>query len=144
MVALALDIGQVRVGIAVSDRSGKIAMPLRVMPAAEVLGLARPFRMLFEDHEPDVIVCGRPQTLAGEDGAQAERVMEQGRSVAEKLGLPVVFVDERLSSREAKRILREEGMTEKQMRGKVDMVAASLFLQTWLDAREQEDSHEER
>lgn len=144
MVALALDIGQVRVGIAVSDRSGKIAMPLRVMPAAEVLGLARPFRMLVEDHEPDVIVCGRPQTLAGEDGAQAERVMEQGRSVAEKLGLPVVFVDERLSSREAKRILREEGMTEKQMRGKVDMVAASLFLQTWLDAREQEDSHEER
>ena len=144
MVALALDIGQVRVGIAVSDRSGKIAMPLRVMPAAEVLGLARPFRMLVEDHEPDVIVCGRPQTLAGEDGAQAERVMEQGRSVAEKLGLPVVFVDERLSSREAKRILREEGMTEKQMRGKVDMVASSLFLQTWLDAREQEDSHEER
>ncbi len=144
MVALALDIGQVRVGIAVSDRSGKIAMPLRVMPAAEVLGLARPFRMLVEDHEPDVIVCGRPQTLAGEDGAQAERVMEQGRSVAEKLGLPVVFADERLSSREAKRILREEGMTEKQMRGKVDMVAASLFLQTWLDAREQEDTHEER
>ncbi len=144
MVALALDIGQVRVGIAVSDRSGKIAMPLRVMPAAEVLGLARPFRMLVEDHEPDVIVCGRPQTLAGEDGAQAERVMEQGRSVAEKLGLPVVFVDERLSSREAKRILREEGMAEKQMRGKVDMVAASLFLQTWLDAREQEDTHEER
>ena len=46
------------------------------------------------------------------------------------------FTDERLSSKEAKRILREEGLNEKQMRGKVDMVAASLFLQAWLDARQ--------
>ena len=51
-------------------------------------------------------------------------------------GLPLEFEDERLSSVEAKRILREQGLSEKSMRGKVDMVAASLFLQAWLDARQ--------
>lgn len=135
MVALALDIGEVRVGIAASDASGRVAMPVKVLPAAEVAGMARPFRRILEDYEPDVLVCGRPETLGGEDGPQAERVMKVARAVADACGLPLEFVDERLSSREAKRILREQGMSERDMRGKVDMVAASLFLQTWLDQR---------
>lgn len=133
MIALALDIGEVRVGIAVSDATGRIAMPVKVLPAAEVAGMARPFRLLLEDYEPDVLVCGRPETLGGEDGPQVERVMKVARSVADATGLPLEFVDERLSSREAKRILREQGLSEREMRGKVDSVAASLFLQTWLD-----------
>ena len=82
-----------------------------------------------------MLVCGRPQTLAGEDGPQAERLMGQARQIAAACGLPLEFADERLSSAEAKRILREEGLRERDMRGKVDMVAASLFLQAWLDAR---------
>ncbi|MBM6988415.1 Holliday junction resolvase RuvX [Parafannyhessea umbonata] len=135
MRALALDIGEVRIGIAASDASGTIAVPVKVLPAAEVLGGARSFRYVLEDYEPDVLVCGRPKTLSGEDGPQAERVMAQARQIAEACGLPLEFEDERLSSQEAKRILREEGYNEKSMRGRVDMVAASLFLQTWLDAQ---------
>lgn len=141
MVALALDIGDARVGIAVSDRSGRVAMPVKVLPSAEVLQLARSFRQVVEDHEPDILVCGRPQTMAGEDGPQAERVMAQAREIGRALGLPVAFADERLSSREAKRILREKGLSERKMRGKVDMVAASLFLQAWLDAQDRKDEH---
>ena len=135
MVALALDIGDARIGVAVSDRTGTVASPVKVLPAAEVLGLSRCFRAIIADHEPDVLVVGRPRTLAGEDGPQAERVMEAGRDLARALGLPVEFADERLSSAEAKRILREQGLTERKMRGKVDMLAASLFLQAWLDSR---------
>ena len=135
MRALALDIGEVRIGIAASDASGTIAVPVKVLPAAEVLGGARSFRYVLEDYEPDVLVCGRPKTLSGEDGPQAERVMAQARQIAEACGLPLEFEDERLSSQEAKRIPREEGYNEKSMRGRVDMVAASLFLQTWLDAQ---------
>ena len=135
MRALALDIGEVRIGIAASDASGTIAVPVKVLPAAEVLGGARSFRYVLEAYEPDVLVCGRPKTLSGEDGPQAERVMAQARQIAEACGLPLEFEDERLSSQEAKRILREEGYNEKSMRGRVDMVAASLFLQTWLDAQ---------
>lgn len=135
MRALALDIGEVRIGIAASDASGRVASPVKVLPAAEVLAHARSFRRILEDYEPDVLVCGRPMTLAGEDGPQAERVMAQAQQIAQACGLPLEYADERLSSREAKRILREEGLSEKAMRGKVDMVAASLFLQSWLDAR---------
>ena len=135
MRALALDIGEKRIGIAVSDASGSIASPVCVLPANEVLQRARTFRRVLEDYEPDVLVCGRPKTMAGEVGPQAQRVMTQARSIADSCGLPLEFWDERLSSAEAKRILREEGLSEKNMRGKVDMVAASLFLQSWLDAR---------
>ncbi len=135
MRALALDIGEVRIGIAASDASGRIASPVKVLPAAEVLAHAKSFRYILEDYEPDVLVCGRPQTLSGEDGPQAERIMAQARQIATACGLPLEFADERLSSAEAKRILREQGLNEKQMRGKVDMIAASLFLQAWLDSR---------
>ena len=135
MIALALDIGEARVGIAVSDATGTLAMPVKVLPAQEVLGNARSFRYIIEDYEPDVLVCGRPETLAGEDGPQAKRVVEAAEKIALATGLPLEFIDERLSSREAKRILREQGLSEREMRGKVDSVAASLFLQTWLDVR---------
>lgn len=135
MRALALDIGEVRVGIAASDATGSVASPVKVLPASEVLSLARTFRMVLEDYDPDVLVCGRPRTLAGDDGPQAERLMARARELGERAGIPVEFADERLTSSEAKRMLRERGLSERQMRGKVDMVAASLFLQAWLDAR---------
>ena len=135
MRVMALDIGEVRVGIAMSDASGSVASPVTVLPAQEVLQHARTFKRVLEDYEPELILCGRPKTMAGEDGPQAQRIMQQGQQIAQACGLPLEFADERLSSREAKRILREEGMSEKAMRGKIDMVAASLFLQAWLDAR---------
>lgn len=140
MRALALDIGEVRVGIAASDATGTVASPVKVLPANEVLSLARPFRLVIEDYEPDVLVCGRPKTMSGEDGPQAEKLMAQARDLGDRLGIPVEFADERLSSSEAKRILREQGVSERNMRGKVDMIAASLFLQAWLDSRSEGNS----
>ena len=135
MRVVALDIGQKRIGVAASDATGTIAMPVCVLPASEVLAGAPRWRRVREDYEPDVLVCGKPMTLRGEEGPQARRVVQIARKVADSCGVPLEFADERLSSAEAKRILHEEGMNEKSMRGKVDMVAASLFLQTWLDAR---------
>lgn len=136
MRVLALDMGEARVGVAVSDPSGRVASPVCVLPAAEVAVRAASFRRVLEDWEPELLLCGLPKTLAGEDGPQAERIRAQARSLAETCGLPLEFVDERLSSAEAKRILREQGLSERAMRGKTDMVAASLFLQSWLDARQ--------
>ena len=135
MRVLALDIGEVRVGVAVSDPDARVASPVCVLPAAEVLAHAVTFRRVLEDWEPELLVCGLPRTMAGEDGPQAARIREQAQRIATSCGLPLEFADERLSSAEAKRILREQGLSERSMRGKVDMVAASLFLQSWLDAR---------
>lgn len=134
MRAIALDIGEVRIGVAASDVSGTVASPVCVLPAAEVTSGARTWRRVLEDYEPDVLVCGLPMTMAGEEGPQAARVKALAHQIADCCGIPLEFADERLSSAEAKRILRAQGMNERRMRGKVDMVAASLFLQMWLDA----------
>ena len=134
MRVLALDIGEVRIGIASSDATGTVASPVCVLPAQEVLAGARTWRRVLEDFEPELLVCGLPHTMSGEEGPQAQHVREVASEVARCCGIPLEFEDERLSSVEAKRILRRQGLSERRMRGKVDMVAASLFLQTWLDA----------
>ena len=135
MRILALDIGEKRVGIAVSDPAERIASPVCVLPADEVRACARSFRMTLEDWEPELLLCGLPLTLAGEEGPQAQRVRAFVEELSKQVGIPIEFADERLSSSQAKRSLREKGLSEKAMRGKVDMIAASLFLQAWLDSR---------
>ena len=132
---MALDIGEKRIGIAVSDPAERVATPVCVLPAQEVDAGARSFRTVLEDWEPELLLAGLPATLSGEEGPQAARVRAFAQRISDSSGIPLEFADERLSSVEAKRSLRETGMSEKSMRGKVDMIAASIFLQAWLDAR---------
>lgn len=122
-------------GIAVSDPGERVASPICVLPAQEVVSCAKTFRRVLEDWEPELLLCGLPYTLAGEEGPQAARIRKAADAISAACGIPHEFADERLSSAEAKRSLREKGLSEKQMRGKVDMIAASVFLQAWLDAR---------
>lgn len=138
MRIMALDIGKVRCGIAISDPQERIASPVCVLPTSEVEHNAPSFRRVCQDWEPEMLVAGLPLTMAGEVGNQAKENKKIAQQIAHQLSLPLQFVDERLSSREAKRILREKGLSEKEMRGKVDMVAASLFLQSWLDLKNKE------
>lgn len=135
MRIMALDIGDVRTGIAVSDPSEMLASPICVLPTSEVMSKAKPFLRVLEDWEPELLLCGLPLTLAGEDGPQASHIREMAMTVSEDTGIPVEFTDERMSSADAKRKLREMGYDERSMRGKVDMIAASIFLQSWLDRR---------
>ena len=135
---MALDIGEVRVGIAISDPNERVASPVTVLPSAEVKSCAKSFMRVLEDWEPELLVSGLPYTLSGEEGPQAARIRAFAAEVSKRTGIPVEFSDERLSSTEAKRSLREKGMSEREMRGKIDMIAASIFLQSWLDARANE------
>lgn len=135
MRVIALDIGERRVGVAFGDTASCVAVPLSVLPANEVENLGRSFKRVLEDHEPDILLAGRPLTMSGEEGPQAQRVMAIARKVADACGLELAFADERLSSAQAKRILHEQGLTERQMRGKIDCIAASLFLQSWLESQ---------
>lgn len=137
MRVMALDIGQVRTGIAISDPQASVASPLVVLPTKEVTEGAPKFRRILEDWEPELLLCGLPVTLQNKEGDQAQSIRRIANEIAEKTGLPLEFFDERLSSQEAKRSLREKGMSERDMRGKIDMIAASLFLQTWLDSHKQ-------
>ena len=140
MRVLALDIGKARTGIATSDALQRVATPLCVLPSSEVLSNAKTFQRVIADYEPGLLVCGLPKSLSGEEGAQAKDIRSAAQKISEACGVPHVFVDERLSSREAKQALRDMGYDERKMRGKVDMIAASLFLQSWLDANSQDDA----
>lgn len=132
---MGLDIGARRIGVAVADTATSVAMPLRVMDAHEVLENSPTWRALLQDNEPEILVCGLPKTLAGGNGSQAARAREAGMRIAKVACLPIEFADERLSSAEAKRYLHEQGLSEREMRGKIDSVAASLVLETWLASR---------
>ncbi len=135
MRIIALDIGDVRTGIAVSDPSEMLASPICVLPSAEVVSGAKSFARVLDDWEPELLLCGLPLTLSGEYGPQADHIREMAAVISKNTDLPVEFTDERMSSADAKRKLREMGYDEKTMRGKVDMIAASIFLQSWLDRR---------
>jgi len=135
MRIMALDIGDVRTGVAISDPAERIATPVCVLPTTEVRDNARSFRTVLEDWEPELLVVGLPKSLSGQQGRQAAHIRQIADQIAQKTQLNIEYADERLSSAEAKRSLRESGLSEREMRGKVDMIAASLFLQSWLDAR---------
>jgi putative Holliday junction resolvase len=133
MRVLALDMGEKRTGIAVSDPHGRVALPLAVLPTQEVLNKAPAFRRILEDHEVELLVVGLPLSLDGREHEQAARIRTQAARLTGLYGLPVEMADERLSSKEAKSVLRQLGYSEKDMRGKTDKIAASIVLQTWLD-----------
>lgn len=134
MRALGLDIGSVRIGVAVSDPAGSVASPLVVLDARELSGSIRSLARIAEDYEAEVLVVGLPLTLGGDEGPQATSVRAIALDLAGRLGLPLAFVDERNSSAEAKRTMRAAGLTEREQRGTLDKVAAAIVLQAWLDA----------
>jgi putative Holliday junction resolvase len=139
MRALALDVGERRIGVALSDPGGRVATPLTVLDAAQARD-GNSIKRIIEEYEVDVIIVGLPLSLDGSEGPQARRVRAQVQRLARFLPDAIEFVDERLSSAEAKRRMREAGAAEKDQRGSVDMVAASILLQSFLDARSASDS----
>lgn len=133
MRVMALDIGDARVGVAVSDPLAQVATPLKVVSLVDVLGKGKSFTDLLYDWEPELLVCGLPFSLSGEEGKQAKKIKECAFRIGSLYDLPIEFCDERLSSKEAKNSLAEMGVAQAHMKGKLDMIAASIFLQTWLD-----------
>ena len=138
MRVLALDIGERRVGVAVSDPAGRIALPVKGLDA-EALRDASVVSELAEEYGADRVLVGLPLSLDGTEGPQARRVRAIGERLAQGLRIPVEYADERMSSKEARRVLSEGGVSERSQRGRVDMLAASIFLQGYLDAAQASD-----
>lgn len=142
MRVLALDIGAKRIGVAVSDPSGTVATPVKVLATSAVLGDARVLANLTADYEVELVVVGLPVSLDGSEGAQAAEVRRVGTVLATRLQIPFEYYDERLSSAAAKRAMNEAGVSDRAKRGSVDMIAAALFLQSFLDARRAREAAE--
>ena len=138
MRALGADVGERRIGLAVSDPSGLIASPLAVLRRAEGDDAVGEIVARADELGAKVIVVGMPVDLRGELGVAAQRIAEFVEALRARSPVPVETWDERLTSAAAARAMREAGLTERDQRGQVDKVAAALILQSWLDKRRAE------
>ena len=133
---LGLDVGTRRLGVAVSDPTGTVASPLATVPRRAPAEDARALAALAAEQEATTIVVGLPVTLAGREGPAARAVRAYLAELAPLLPeLALELADERLSTVAAERALVGGGVRRRARREVVDQVAASVFLQTWLDAR---------
>jgi putative Holliday junction resolvase len=134
---LGLDVGSRRIGIAISDPLGVTAQGL---PTLQRQNKRLDFQALgdvIREYEISEIVVGFPLRMSGERGVQAEKMQRFAEELRERFGLPVHLWDERLTSAEANRLLRETEMSIRRRGQVVDQMAAVLILQSWMEARGQ-------
>jgi putative holliday junction resolvase len=131
---LALDVGARRLGVAVSDPTGTVASPLATLPRRTPDEDASALAALAAQHDAGTVVVGLPLTLDGREGPAAKSVRRYLAELATRLPrLDFRLADERLSTVAAERTLVGGGVRLRARRAVVDQVAASVFLQTWLD-----------
>lgn len=137
MRVIALDLGARRIGVAVSDADGRVATPLLVLERHQDRPrLHREIAELATEWEAELVLLGLPIDLRGEVGPAASAVLAERDELAVAVDVPVEVHDERLTTRIAERSLRERGDLDGRARRQVvDMVAAAVILQDWLDRR---------
>jgi putative holliday junction resolvase len=134
-VALGLDAGSVRVGLAATDPTATIASPLATLPRRDAAALWGRVREEARVRRADRVVVGLPRRLDGSEGDAAAAARALAGEAARETGLPVELWDERFSTVAAERALIEAGMRRERRRRTIDAVAAAIMLQGWLDAR---------
>ena len=135
---MAIDVGKVRVGVAVADELGLVAHPRPFVDGRDPRKAVEALAALAQAEHVDHFLVGLPRTLKGEEGPPARRARRFAEALARRTGLAVELADEWLSTREAKERLREAGLDEREQRERVDSAAAAVVLQAWLDARRKE------
>ena len=139
---MGFDVGERRVGVAVSDASATLARPVGVLRPHDLerdavsLAAAEIARLAAEGEPIVTIVVGRPRRLDGTPTVMTPRVEAFGRQLEAAVGLPVAFQDERLSSREAESRLAVRDRDWRSRKKKLDAAAAAVILQDYLDARQ--------
>lgn len=128
---LCLDVGDVRIGIAVSDPGRVIATPVEVLKRVGWGPDARHIKALCDQYETDEVLSGLPLNMDGSEGFQARKVRDFCAQL-EKLGLTVLYQDERLTTVSAEEALLEGGLSRQERKGAVDKVAAAVILRQWL------------
>ncbi len=133
-----LDVGDVRIGVAVSDPLGVIATPRTVIKRTSIAEDVHEIRSIVEETQAVCIVAGMPLNREGKPGPQARKVAAFLEALGKVLDIPIRTQDERYSTASATRSLRETGVKGKRRKQFVDQVAAQQILQTYLDRRHRE------
>lgn len=131
---LAVDWGERRVGVAVSDELCTLARPLPTLTVESWRDAADALAALVTEHAAETVVVGNPMHMSGEEGASARKVRRLVDALKARLpAVRFVFWDERLTSRQAEEILRARKERVRGNRGRLDQIAAAVLLQSYLD-----------
>ncbi len=133
---LGLDVGERRIGVAISTPEGGLAIPLRIIDAQDENTAARAIVELARSERASLVIIGHPISMDGTVGPQARKIEAFAKTLQEESGLQVELYDERLSTAQARRAPSAEG----KRRGPVDDVAASIILQSYLDRQRAEQA----
>jgi len=136
LILLGLDVGEKRIGVAVSDPLGTTAQPLETIERDEH-ATERIERIVLETGAGRLIV-GLPLLMDGSEGAQARLVREFAETLADRLGAPVYFIDERLTTREAEGVLAGGVVRRGGRKSASDRIAAALILRSYMDRMPEE------
>ncbi len=130
---LALDVGKKRIGLAVSDELGITAQGIETLERTRIRDDVKALEEVAKRWNAHTLLVGRPLHMSGSGSRQSEYTEEFARRLERDLGLQVVFWDERLTSAEAERLLREGGASLDQRKRAVDRMAAILLLESYLE-----------
>jgi putative Holliday junction resolvase len=128
---IAFDYGDVRIGVAVCDPDGILATPLATLQSKDP-GIKKQIAEFIDEYEPVKFYVGQPKLLSGEDGTAVSKVLAFTQMLTSSFDIPVVLVDERLSTVSASKQLRESGVNSKDARSLIDAAAAVAILEQGL------------
>ena len=130
---LGIDFGTRRIGLALSDPTGTLASPLPFLENTGVKQVVSKLKQLVEEQQIDTIVVGLPRNMDGTYGPSAEKVRVFVAQIQAAISAKIVTQDERLTTSQASRDLAQIGLSQKELRQKVDSSSATLILQQFLD-----------
>ena len=130
--AMAIDVGERRIGVALSDTTRLLASPLTTIHVSPKISRLEKIAELIKEHEVTALVVGLPLTMSGEIGPQAEVVQTFVDELRAHLTIPIHLIDERLTTIEAERMMVEMGIKRDRRREQIDAVAASIILRDFL------------
>lgn len=135
MRILALDWGEIRIGAAISDEDARIAFPLKDAILSGKNAISE-IKKIVDESEVRLVLLGLPKTLSGKEGASAKKLHAFAHDLSESLyHVPIKLIDERFTSVEAGKLLKEQGLSEKKQRNIKDNIAAQIILQQYLDTK---------
>jgi putative Holliday junction resolvase len=133
MRVLAIDHGTKRVGLALSDETGTIALPLQFLDAEPAAKLFERLKEIADERKVEEIVVGLPRNMNGTYGPAAEKARDFVGALKQVLTVPIHTWDERLTTVQANRFLIDSGMRREKRKERVDQTAAAILLQSYLD-----------
>ena len=135
VAALGLDVGGKRIGVAGCDGLGLIATGITTIWRSSFQEDITQLMEIIAERQVEILVLGLPYKMDGSIGSQAKQVQKFARRVAAVIGLPIEYIDERLTSYAAEEMMKTAKISVSQNKATIDRIAAAVILQQWLDAR---------